>query len=661
MNTSCEQPIVIENPWDNDHSRAVTMSSLLQNEAQENTAVYANCGQKFEPTVTPIPVGNFRNHIGHLESTGGYAKEFQALPTNLLGAVEAATRSLDADVRKNRFKDICPYDDTRVVLTTDKDSDSDYINASYIDGFAESRAYIAAQGPLPDTVGDFWHMVWTEGCGKIVMLTNLSESGKVKCEQYWPNEENSTTTFGHYTVTLVNVTTRAFFVQRTLRVVKNTSQNGDGDKRRHIHHFHFTAWPDHNVPLAAPIVEFWEVFHHVPSGLSGPLLVHCSAGVGRTGTFVGLDILIRQAETRGSISVFPTVRRMRQQRVKMVQTLSQYVFLHEVLDEWLSSRDTVVALHDLQHDPAWCLNDGGQLTDTVRAKIAAQFQLLDRLRSRPSTKLTDTALRPENASKNRVAHILPMEHCRVCLWSPEEEDSDYINAVFLPSMATQLGFIVTQLPLRDTAADFWHMVYDWKAKIVVRFLSTPEQESGLALCPAEGCRTKFGPVTVCNDCVSPWKPGITEITLQLENEEVEQHTQMVKVYSVDHDMTLSLTDTSPFLTLADHLLDIVGSLPQPPVVVQCFDGVGLSCTLCAVVTALQMLQVDGRASPYTLARTLQTCRPQAFPALVQYECMVRCLLDHAHGRQTAGDAVNPTDAANGNEETSPQNAIYANV
>ncbi|KAK7483657.1 hypothetical protein BaRGS_00025090, partial [Batillaria attramentaria] len=645
--------------------RLASYSQIVQNDSNgaaapiEDETLYANTGQML-PAVTPIPVESLRNHVNNMHSTGAFDKEFHALPKGLLGTVVAATESLSSDLAKNRFKDIFPYDDTRVVLTKEKASDSDYINASYIDGFAEVMAYIAAQGPLPDTVGDFWHMIWTEGCGKIVMLTNLWETAKVKCEQYWPSEENSSKTFGKYTVTLLKVTTHAYFVQRTLGVT-SSSQGGDDEACRQIHHFHFTAWPDHGVPSAPAVVEFWELIQHTPCQLDGPLLVHCSAGVGRTGTYIALDILVHQAEAKGTVSIFPAVRRLRQQRLKMVQTATQYVFVHEVLAEVLSSRDTYISQHDLQHGSDWMPNpQGGRLPDAVRDKFVAQFQLLDRLRPVPSLEDTSTALLPENTSKNRVSHILPVEQSRVCLWSPDEDTSDYINAVFLPSMTQQLGFIVTQLPLANTAADFWSMVADWRVKVVVRFLSSPQQQTEPLLCPTKGNEAKFGSLTVRNIGTTPWKQGIHKLALELCSEGTGDQKASVCVYCVDLEETSALDSTSAFLAMAYTLLPIVDTLPQPPIVVQCLDGASLSCTLCAVVTALQMLQADGRVSPYTIARSIHKARPQAFSVLDQYEFVVRCLLDHTRRVQISEEAVS-ADTPDVDQETDPSANIYANV
>lgn len=637
--------------------KPASLSALYANSTQEASAGsehYANFDQSFVPTVDPVPVGNFRNYMSYMQNVGGYAKEFRALPKEILGPQEAANDPLVDSSKKNRFKDICPYDNNRVVLMKMKDTDSDFINASYIGGFAESMAYIAAQGPMPSTVDDFWHMIWVEGCGKIVMLTSLFEQGKVKCERYWPSEEKRTQTYGQYVVTLQKTMTRAFFKQHTLKVTKSVLQNEDGDASRQINHFHFTAWPDHGVPSAPAFVEFWEFVQHIPSRLPGPLLVHCSAGVGRTGTYIALDILAHQADIMGKVSIFPTVRRLRRERVKMVQALSQYIFLHEGVAEVLESRDFYVFLYDLRDNSDWSPSPGTwHLADAVRPKFVSQFQKLASLRPVLSKTDTETALLPENVSKNRFAHILPDENHRACLWSPDGETSDYINAVFLPSIAQQLGFVVTQLQMENTKADFWRLVSDWRVKVVVRLLTPQQQKSESYLYPAVDTWAKFGAVTVTTEAKLPWKQGIKMFTIQLQRKDAGAQRQTVTVYSVDVDETAPFTDTATFVSLADMLMPIVGTLPQPPVVIQCLDGASLSCLLCGLVTALQVLQTVGKVSPYLLARLIQKTRPQAFSTLEQYEFMVRCLLDHARDSQYTNMDDTKPDAGIDN--------IYGNV
>uniref|UniRef100_A0A673LY75 Protein tyrosine phosphatase receptor type H n=1 Tax=Sinocyclocheilus rhinocerous TaxID=307959 RepID=A0A673LY75_9TELE len=198
-------------------------------------------------------------------------------------------------------------------------------------GYANaSRQYIAAQGPLPSTVNDFWRMVWEKRSQVIVMVTNCTESGRVKCEQYWPLDYTPCL-YGHL---LVSVKSEDKFPSWTLREfnVKNT---------RTVRHFHFTAWPDHGVPTGTEeLIQFrGRIRQHVESSFSaGPTIVHCSAGVGRTGTLIALDVLLQQLDKEKAVGISAFVQQMRLSRPLMVQTESQYVFLHQCIMDTLQPK-----------------------------------------------------------------------------------------------------------------------------------------------------------------------------------------------------------------------------------------------------------------------------------------------------------------------------------
>uniref|UniRef100_A0A673JPB9 protein-tyrosine-phosphatase n=1 Tax=Sinocyclocheilus rhinocerous TaxID=307959 RepID=A0A673JPB9_9TELE len=216
---------------------------------------------------------------------------------------------------KNRFSNVSAYDSSRVHLTTNDEGDSDYINANYMPGYGNaSRQYIAAQGPLPSTVNDFWSMVWEKRSQAIVMVTNCTESGKVKCEQYWPLDYTPCL----YGNLLVTVKSEDTFPSWTLREF-----NKDTSETRTVRHFHFTAWPDHGVPAGTEkLIQFRGLIRqHIESSFSaGPTIVHCSAGVGRTGTLIALDVLLQQLHKEKAVGIAAFVKQMRLSRPLMVQT-----------------------------------------------------------------------------------------------------------------------------------------------------------------------------------------------------------------------------------------------------------------------------------------------------------------------------------------------------
>ncbi|XP_052361824.1 tyrosine-protein phosphatase non-receptor type 9 [Oncorhynchus keta] len=251
---------------------------------------------------------------------------------------------------KNRYSDVLCLDQSRVrlcQLCDDEDETSDYINASLMDGYKRSNAYIATQGPLPKTFGDFWLMVWEQMVLIVVMTTRVVERGRVKCGQYWPKEEGTTEQHGHFLVR--NTSIQLYQDFRLSQLELYNSQTGE---RREVSHYLYVSWPDFGVPKCAlAMLDFRE---HVqqrqeaalrslgaewvgPPG-GPPLVVHCSAGIGRTGTFCTLDICLSRLEDIGTVDVCETVRRMRTQRAFSIQTWDQYYFCYTAVIEYAQRR-----------------------------------------------------------------------------------------------------------------------------------------------------------------------------------------------------------------------------------------------------------------------------------------------------------------------------------
>lgn len=227
---------------------------------------------------------------------------------------------------KNRYKTILPNEHSRVHLAHGDSSEDDYINANYVGGYGgEAKAYIATQGPLLHTVVDFWHMVWQEHVPAIVMITNLKENTKVKCESYVPD---TCADFGGIRVEVAKLLPRDGYLLRELYVERS-------GERRPVHHLWYTAWPDHRTPrssqqLLSLVLEV-ELLRHDVSGVRGPVVVHCSAGIGRTGCFIASSIGMRQLLEENSVDVLGIVCALRRDRGGMVQTAEQYEFVHRTL------------------------------------------------------------------------------------------------------------------------------------------------------------------------------------------------------------------------------------------------------------------------------------------------------------------------------------------
>ncbi|KAF0312508.1 Tyrosine-protein phosphatase non-receptor type 9 [Amphibalanus amphitrite] len=255
---------------------------------------------------------------------------------------------IPANRGKNRYSDVLCYDHSRVTLTqVNDDPNSDYINANFVDGYKQKNAFISSQGPIPGTFADFWRMVWEQRVLLIVMTTRLVEQGRTKCGRYWPLEFGAETRHGFFTVENLGVTQHDCYNVSQLLVTDTRTE-----QTREVTHFLFTAWPDYNVPHSAEtMLRFLAAIRETqerrlpelsPSWtghpLGPPILVHCSAGIGRTGTLCTLDICIRRLEDVGTVDVQGTVEKVRSQRAHSIQMPDQYVFCHTALVDYAVSR-----------------------------------------------------------------------------------------------------------------------------------------------------------------------------------------------------------------------------------------------------------------------------------------------------------------------------------
>ncbi|XP_070361506.1 tyrosine-protein phosphatase non-receptor type 13 isoform X2 [Equus asinus] len=226
--------------------------------------------------------------------------------------------------RKNRYKNILPYDATRVPLG----DEGGYINASFIKipVGKEEFIYIACQGPLPTTVGDFWQMIWEQKSAVIAMMTQEVEGEKIKCQRYWPNVVGKTTMVNdRLRLALVRMQQLKGFVVRAMAL--EDIQTGE---LRHISHLNFTAWPDHDTPSQPDdLLTFISYMRHIHR--SGPIVTHCSAGIGRSGTLICIDVVLGLISQDLEFDISDLVRCMRLQRHGMVQTEDQYIFCYQVI------------------------------------------------------------------------------------------------------------------------------------------------------------------------------------------------------------------------------------------------------------------------------------------------------------------------------------------
>nr|XP_054595067.1 receptor-type tyrosine-protein phosphatase S [Nothobranchius furzeri] len=426
----------------------------------------------------PIPISELAEHIELLKANDNLrlSQEYESIDPSQQFTWEHS--NLEVNKPKNRYANVIAYDHTRVILApVEGILGSDYINSNYIDGYRKQNAYIATQGPLAETFGDFWRMVWEQRTASVVMMTRLEEKSRIKCDQYWPSR--GTETYGMVQVTLLDTMELATFCVRTFSLHKSGSS-----ERREVRQFQFTAWPDHGVPeYPTPFLNFLRRVKACNPPDAGPIIVHCSAGVGRTGCFIVIDAMLERIRHERTVDIYGHVTLMRSQRNYMVQTEDQYSFIHEALLEAVACGNTEVAARSLYSymQKLSKVEPGEHITG-----MELEFKRLANTKAHTSRFVT--ANLPCNKFKNRLVNIMPYETTRVCLQPIRGlEGSDYINASYIDGYRQQRGYIATQGPLAETTEDFWRMLWEHNSTIVV--MLTKLREMGREKChqywPAE--------------------------------------------------------------------------------------------------------------------------------------------------------------------------------
>ncbi|XP_029018669.1 receptor-type tyrosine-protein phosphatase beta [Betta splendens] len=285
---------------------------------------------------SPIKTCHFEAHLTKLQADSNYllSEEFEDLKDVGRNQTMDVAR-LPENRGKNRYNNILPYDSTRVKLSyLEDDPCSDYINASYIPGNNYRREYVATQGPLPGTKDDFWRMVWEHSVYNVVMVTQCVEKGRVKCDQYWPADKEPL----YYGDLVIQMLSESVLPEWTIREFRITSERA---YPRLVRQFHYTVWPDHGVPDSTQsLIQFVRTVRDYVdrSPSTGATVVHCSAGVGRTGTFIALDRVLQQLDSKGSIDLYGCVFDLRLHRQHLVQTECQYAFLYQCIRDVLRAK-----------------------------------------------------------------------------------------------------------------------------------------------------------------------------------------------------------------------------------------------------------------------------------------------------------------------------------
>ncbi|XP_076116654.1 receptor-type tyrosine-protein phosphatase alpha-like [Mytilus galloprovincialis] len=557
-----------------------------------------------------IKVPDLKEYIFKKQQNNKLEDEYKNIKYGVLHPT--TTSQQKANLLKNRFKEIFSYDHTRVVLEPGHGKSSDYINASYVDGFKKEKCYIASQGPLTKTINDHWRMIWQNNTRKIIMLTNLVEGTKRKCERYWP-EGGKPMTCGNLVLTLQAEKERAAYTTREIELEDKTSE-----EKRSISQYHFTAWPDHGTPDPLYLVLFHKHVRsdHTSTENNGPLLVHCSAGIGRTGTYIGLDALYEEGRDTGFVDVAKFVEKMRFSRMNMVQTAEQYVCLHYALLEAFTMKDTNVGKKEFGNIWREISEDKGPVN---RRRLHEEFEMLKAKTSEQDKAEYAAAKSPDNLGKNRNESIVPSDKNRLFLVSYKKGRTDYINAVQAPSYTKFVGYLTTQLPLPDTMVDFWTMVGDHSSSTIVVFLNNPA-EAELVYSTSKDSFV-YGKYTLKMKRGEQEDLGVTSCTVFL-SKKGDQSREIA--------MYLAVTEDLPGPQVMCKLVNRISSRvsrSNDPVTVVSGDGAKNCGLFCAFVNAVSSMTIDKTADIFQLARLLQLRRPEFFADFEEY-CLCYEALNH---------------------------------
>ncbi|XP_062572066.1 receptor-type tyrosine-protein phosphatase kappa-like [Saccostrea cucullata] len=538
------------------------------------------------------------------KENAGFTKEFKEQPYG--ERFDCTTAKLEENIPRNRFKTTFPYNHSRVVLQIDDEFSSDYINANYVENMEGTRAYIASQGPKEKILIDQWRMIWQEKVDYIVMLTNLIEGRKVKCHQYWP-DENDKLEIGSFTIHLIEEKKYAYFIKRTMSLEKR-----DVTKSRTVVQFHYTRWPDHGTPNPLNLTIFHEHFKHYSFNSNNPVLVHCSAGVGRTGTFIALDALDKYGRKTGKVNVIEFVRAMRKNRMSMIQNIDQYIFLYHALYQTFRRKSMFIRRLDFARK--FSQTDKRE----TRKQITDEFNDLTKLK--PKYDASDYRSGKKYLNMNAVKTVLPVERFIVYLSSSLRGREPYYNALSLSSFTSAEEFISAQHPVNGAGVDLLHLLIDQASPFLISMNPVENIIEVRNWFNDSEKNTIVGPFGITKVEQKVFTDGVRKTIIKVQRKQ-EKESHVIQIFEC---LDWNATDILPERCSA--LIELVKQFcldrrrnPEGQITILSRDGATCCGVFIAVYNAIEQLQQDEEVDIFTIVQQIQCRRPEMISTKEEYE------------------------------------------
>uniref|UniRef100_A0A8C2NH06 protein-tyrosine-phosphatase n=1 Tax=Capra hircus TaxID=9925 RepID=A0A8C2NH06_CAPHI len=589
------------------------------------------CGRKGSPYHTGQLHPAVRVHINQMKTAEGYGfkQEYEVPGPVQLGPPPGPS--------------LAPphYDRHRVKLHPMLgDPDADYINANYIDVSASPRRVrrlaLAAPGSLSRWGGtrqgrSRGSRGWISECphllqSVIVMITKLVEVGRVKCSRYWPEDSDM---YGDIKITLVKTETLAEYVVRSFALERR------GYSARHeVRQFHFTAWPEHGVPYhATGLLAFIRRVKASTPPDAGPVVIHCSAGTGRTGCYIVLDVMLDMAECEGVVDIYNCVKTLCSRRVNMIQTEEQYIFIHDAILEACLCGETTIPVSEFKATYKEMIRIDPQSNSS---QLREEFQTLNSVTPPLDVEECSIALLPRNRDKNRSMDVLPPDRCLPFLVSTDGDPNNYINAALTDSYTRSAAFIVTLHPLQSTTPDFWRLVYDYGCTSIVMLNQLHQSNSPCLQYWPEPGRQQYGLMEVefvsgtADEDLVARVFRVQNISRMQEGHLLVRHFQFLR-WSAYRDTPDS---KKAFLHLLAAVDEWQAESGDGRTVVHCLNGGGRSGTFCACATVLEMIRCHNLVDVFFAAKTLRNYKPNMVETLDQYHFCYDVALEYLEGLES---------------------------